>query len=410
MPDRLTTIDLGRPASEQPVPIHNRWHPEIPPVAAVDPDQAFRLECLDATGGQIVNNDSADDVREIDLSRLICMSGPVEVRGAKPGDLLRVEILGMGMMEGHEYGYTAVLGRPGTGLLPEFDKATKAIWDLDGVSARSRHITGVAFHGNVHPGVIGCAPSAERLATWNEREGALLKEMNARPPLEIEPNADGALLGGLTEDVERVGKEAAQSWAARENGGNIDVKELTPGATILLPVYVDGAMLSAGDLHFSQGDGKVTGLGGVRMAGWLDLRCSIVDGGMKRWGIEAPVVFPGPLRANYEDRLMFTGVSVDESGKQHYLDPTVAYRQACRAAISYMRRLGYSPEQAYILLSAVPVDGKMSCLLEHPNVCVTLALPTNIFDFSLMPDAFPGEVTRGVLPGLEPEDEGEEPS
>ena len=346
------------PLRNSPSRFTNRWHPEIPPVARVEADEPFRVECLDASGGQILNSDSADDVAGLDLAQLLCLHGPIAVSEAKPGDLLRVELLDIGMLDGAEFGYTAILGVPGAGLLPEFDQPRKAIWNLDGVSATSRHIEGVKFTGSVHPGVIGCAPDAHTLAAWNRRESGLLNEMNARPPLEMAPCEDGALLGMLDHDVERVASEAAQTWAARENGGNIDVKELTPGSTILLPVYVDDALLSVGDLHFSQGDGKITGLGGVRMAGWVDLRCSIVPDGMARWGIESPVIFPGTIRTRYEDQFMFTGVSVDETGRQHYLDPTVAYRQACRSAIRYLQRLGYSAEQSYMILSAVPVDGK----------------------------------------------------
>ena len=56
MPTTLIGVDLRRPPEEQYPRPHNRWHPEIPAVASVDPGAVFRLECLDLSGGQIVNS------------------------------------------------------------------------------------------------------------------------------------------------------------------------------------------------------------------------------------------------------------------------------------------------------------------------------------------------------------------
>ena len=52
--------------------------------------------------------------------------------------------------------------------------------------------------------------------------------------------------------------DGLRTMPPRENGGNMDVRDLGPGATLLLPVHVDGALLSAGDLHFAQGDGEIS--------------------------------------------------------------------------------------------------------------------------------------------------------
>jgi formamidase len=59
----------------------------------------------------------------------------------------------------------------------------------------------------------------------------------------------------------------------REHGGNCDIKDFT-AAQIYFPVYVKGAGLSMGDLHFSQGDGEITFCGAIEMAGWVDIRVS----------------------------------------------------------------------------------------------------------------------------------------
>ncbi|MBV9774414.1 MAG: acetamidase/formamidase family protein, partial [Gemmatimonadetes bacterium] len=273
MPNTLISIDLRRPPERQNPPPHNRWHPDVPPVVAVDPGAIFRVECPDPTGGQIVNSDTADDVRELDLTQFHYLSGPIAVNGARPGDLLVVDLLDIGPMAGAEWGYTAILDRgTGTGLLTdEYTEARKAIWDLNGIYATSRHVEGVRFAGLPHPGVIGCAPSADLLARWLRRERvAIPAEPNRFLRSAVLPGAAGALLGRMDPgETGRVAPGAARTWSAREHGGSIDVKELSRGSRAYLPVYLPGANLSIGDLQFSQGDGKITGFGGIKMAGWI---------------------------------------------------------------------------------------------------------------------------------------------
>lgn len=96
-----------------------------------------------------------------------------------------------------------------------------------GVYATSRHIPGVRFAGVSHPGIIGTAPSAELLAKWNEREGALIAaNANAIPPVAHGPNPKGAHIGqDLPSDVrEKIAREGARTIPAREHGGNCDVR------------------------------------------------------------------------------------------------------------------------------------------------------------------------------------------
>jgi formamidase len=66
MAKTLVKVDLKQSAYENPG-IHNRWHPDIPMYAWVKPGDDFLMETYDWTGGFIKNNDSADDVRDIDL-------------------------------------------------------------------------------------------------------------------------------------------------------------------------------------------------------------------------------------------------------------------------------------------------------------------------------------------------------
>lgn len=70
----------------------------------------------------------------------------------------------------------------------------------------------------------------------------------------------------------RIANEAARTIPGRENGGNCDIKNLSRGSKIYLPVFVEGANLSTGDMHFSQGDGEVSFCGAIEMSGFLELK------------------------------------------------------------------------------------------------------------------------------------------
>ena len=84
MPEVVFSVDQSKPMAEQAVPGHNRWHPDIPPAASVRPGDEFRVECREWTDAQIHNNDSANDVRDVDLNRAHMLSGPVAIEGAEP--------------------------------------------------------------------------------------------------------------------------------------------------------------------------------------------------------------------------------------------------------------------------------------------------------------------------------------
>lgn len=399
MPEVLFHIDQSKSFYEQEVDCHNRWHPDIPPVATVRPGAEFRLECREWFDGTIGNNDSAQDVRDVDLSIVHPLSGPVSVEGAAPGDLLVVDILDLGPtpqergpVAGQGWGYTGVFARDNGGgfLTDHFPDAYKAVWDFHGQTATSRHLPGVRFTGITHPGLIGTAPSHALLGKWNAREAELISSApEAVPPLALPPEEQNALMGGLSEaDAREAARTGARTAPPRENGGNQDIKNLTRGARIFLPVFVEGGKLSAGDLHFSQGDGEITFCGAIEMGGYLDLRVDLIKGGMETYAVhDNPVFMPGIVEPRYSEFLTFVGISVDEAGNQHYLDSQLAYKRACLNAISYLTKFGYSPEQAYLLLGAAPVEGRFSGVVDVPNACATLYLPTAIFDFDVRPSA-----------------------
>lgn len=100
-------------------------------------------------------------MRDVDLTRVHYLSGPIAVEEAEPGDLLVVDILDIGALEESPWGFTGIFAKEnGGGFLTEhYPKAAKAIWNFEGRAATSRHIPGVKFTGFIHPGLIGCAPS-----------------------------------------------------------------------------------------------------------------------------------------------------------------------------------------------------------------------------------------------------------
>lgn len=387
----LIKLDLDKKPWEQDGLIHNRWHPDLPMVAMVKPGDEFRVECMDWTGGQIGNNDSANDVRDVDLTQVHYLSGPIGVEGAEPGDLMVVEILDVGTLDEYQWGFNGLFAKENGGgfLTDHYPEARKSIWDFHGIYTTSRHIPNVKFAGIMHPGLIGCLPSRELLENWNAREAALIATDPDRvPALALPPNPQSAVMGRLTgEAATAAAAEGARTVPPRDHGGNCDIKNLTKGSKVFFPVYVKDGGLSMGDLHFSQGDGEITFCGAIEMAGYLDIKVSLIKEGVKKYGIKNPIFQPSPLSPAYRDYLIFEGISVDEQGKQHYLDVHVAYRQACLNAIEYLKKFGYSGAQALSILGTAPVEGHISGIVDIPNACATLWLPTEIFDFDLKPNA-----------------------
>src|SRR5258708_21822466 len=133
MPETLIKVDLTKSAYDNDM-IHNRWHPDVPMVAWVGPGDDFIIETYDWTGGFIKNNDSADDVRDIDLSIVHFLSGPIGVKGAEPGDLLVVDLLDVGPLKPSLLGFNGFFSKPnGGGFLPHpFPPGPESPLDMKG--------------------------------------------------------------------------------------------------------------------------------------------------------------------------------------------------------------------------------------------------------------------------------------
>ncbi|GJN87570.1 hypothetical protein Rhopal_000524-T1 [Rhodotorula paludigena] len=367
----LVSIDPLKPAQGQKG-LMNRWHPDIPAVATVKQNDVFKLGSIEWTGGQIVNSDNADDVANVDLTQIHYLTGPIAVEGAEPGDALVVDILDIQYYEEAPWGYTGIFDMENGGLFAkEFrTKAAKAIWDFEGRFASSRHIPGIRFAGITHPGIIGTLPSQELLDTWNKREKALIDaHPGASPAVALPPIEKGTYIGqDISKEVfDKIAREGARTIPGREHGGNCDIKNLSIGSRVWLPVYVAGAGLAVGDLHFSQGDGEQSFCGAIEMSGVVTLKCSVVKQGVEKFALKQPIFLPSPIDPMYSQQLTFEGIGV---GKW----------------ITHLKKLGYTIEQAHLLLSAAPVESHVGAVVDVPNACCTLSLPQQIFDRDILPN------------------------
>ncbi len=102
------------------------------------------------------------------------------------------------------------------------------------------------------------------------------------------------------------------------------------------------------------------------MAGIISLKFSVMKKGMADLGMKSPIFQQGPVEPQFGPGryLTFEGFSVDENGRQHYMDATVAYRQTTLRVIEYLRRFGYDDYQVYLLLSCAPVQGHIAGIVD----------------------------------------------
>jgi formamidase len=117
-----------------------------------------------------------------------------------------------------------------------------------------------------------------------------------------------------------------------------------------------------------------------------------------RRGPERRTRAAGPLEPRYSEYLVFEGISVDEQGRQHYLDATLAYKRAVLNCIKYLANFGYTEEQVYLLLSCCPCEGRISGIVDVPNAVATLAVPLAIFDRDVRPK--PGAELEALCQGV----------
>ena len=149
------SVDIQRRLADEPGTGHNRWHPDIEPIVSVAQGEEITLETRDGGDGQLTRQSTHADVLRLDFGLSHPLTGPVFVEGARPGDLLQVDILDY---EWGSFGTTPVV--PGFGFLAEiFREPFLAKWEIAGDVATSTELPGVRIPAEVFAGVFGVAPS-----------------------------------------------------------------------------------------------------------------------------------------------------------------------------------------------------------------------------------------------------------
>ena len=295
------------------------WDNSLAPALEVESGESVFLHVRDASDEQIKADSDVSAVGRLDFSHVNPVSGPVYVKGAKPGDVLEVELL---EFVPQPWGWTAII--PGFGLLAdEYPDPWLRISRVDAESGRIRFSDRVTLPYRPFPGTIGVAPS--------------------------EPGAHPVL-------------------PPSRFGGNLDTKHLNIGTRLYLPVGVEGALFSLGDTHGAQGDGEVCGTA-IETAMDVVVRLSV----RRDFSVDAPQYHleAGALAAHEQSSYhVCTGVAPD------LMEAT---REAVRAAIRFLgERYGLDREEAYAVAS-VAVDLRIHEVVDAPNWVVGAFIPEAIF-------------------------------
>ena len=352
--------------ADAPAGGHNRWHPDLPPALAVDAGDEIAVDCRDGLDGQITPATSDADLSALDLRRGHPLTGPIAVRGAVPGDVLKVEILAI---DTDGFGSTAVF--PGFGLLGDlFLEPYLATWGLHGGFATSGRLDGVRIPADPFVGVIGVAPSHERLERFRAREAAIAEAGGIALPPEA---------GAAVPAREPYASTALRTIPPRETGGNLDVPQARAGATVFLPVDVPGALLSLGDVHFAQGDGEVCGTA-IETHARVTIRVDVLPAARLGFRPQTPAFESvEPDWKGGRRHFVTTGLPIRPDGSNADMDTTLAARNAVLAMIEWLAaERGLSREAAYVLCS-VAVDLRVSEIVDVPNPVVSALCPLDIF-------------------------------
>lgn len=336
---------------------HNRWHPDLEPVATIAAGDQVTLETRDGIDDQLGRGSTHADVLAVDLGLGHPLTGPVAVEGAEPGDLLEVDFVAY---ETADFGVTPIF--PGFGFLDDvFTEPYLVAWEIRDGMARSGELPGVAVPGDVFAGVVGVAPSHELMERMRAREEAIAAGggpvAEPSPETAIPPEAAGGI----------------RTIPPRETGGNIDVRQLVAGSRLILPVEVPGALFSVGDLHFAQGDGEVCGTA-IEVAGAVTVRLGVRK--EPPWSPRYPA-YETPARPGRRS-FATTGIPVEDA-----MDLTAAARAALLEMIDYLEATyGFGREAAYALCS-VAVDLRLSEVVDVPYPLVSALLPLDVFEPAL---------------------------
>lgn len=295
------------------------------PLLTIKSGETIDMELPDFSGGLITRDSKAADLKVYNFAEGYCLAGPIRVDGAEKNDVLEIEFL---EFEHHGWGYTAIF--------PEVEEHNLAYYPEE------RFEPYIAF--------------------WDIRDGfATWKKFNIRVPI-------NPFLGQVSTAPLMSG--AFNPLPPRECGGNLDVKHLTAGTKLYLPVNVEGAHLFIGDPHAAMGDGEV-----LSTAIEAPLRVKVrVTARKDLHDLEPPILVakkPTIHDVHNAGYIGFMGVAktLDE-----------ATDIVCHKAMSYFcRKLAMTPADTTILLG-VAMDLTINEIPDLPNKVVTGIVPLSIFE------------------------------
>ena len=366
---KIIEIDRSKRLKEEPGKGHNRWHPDIPPVLEVDPGDEVVLEARDALDGQVKPGMTVADMDHLPRKVGHPLTGPVYIKGARPGDLLEIEYMDI---TPQPHGWTC--NRTGIGFLRDlFPEPSLVHWEIKDGWATSDQLPGVHIPNGSFMGTAGIAPSHTQMEQWTHREAELM----ARGGIVFPPDSEDAV-----PSAEPIASEGLRTIPPRENCGNVDAKQLTRGSRLMIPVNVDGALYSVGDGHFAQGDSECC-IAAIEMGATAVVRFRVHEGEAARHNIRwprfaHPGYFASPEWAVPRNFIATMGMPIREDGTNEGEDLTLAARNALINMIELLQERGWSRQQAYIICS-VAVDLKISNAVDLPNVTVSAFLPEDIF-------------------------------
>ena len=292
---------------------HCMWSKNHKPVLEIDPGDRVTFQIREVTSSQLTRKSTTSDISKLDASKFYPLAGPVRVVGARKGDALVIDIL---KVDTADWGWSAVT--PGQGALEEFNEPYLWTWKLSKKSWVNFK-NGLRVRYRPFCGVMGVAPDSD-------------VPTEAMPP-------------GF-------------------HGGNMDVRHLTAGSRLLLPVQVDGGLFSVGDVHAAQGDGEVC-VTAIECPGAVTVRIGLIKGA----NLEAPHYFTAP-EGTVGRSYVTTGIAPD------LMD---ACKQAIRRMIGELTtNAGLSREEAYIFCS-VAADLRVHEIVDRPNWVVGLMIPQDCF-------------------------------
>ena len=398
---------------------HNRWNPLIPPVATANPGDTVVFETRDAFDNPFNRTSTPSTVAAANLNLIHPLTGPLYVAGAKRGDVLAVTMVDVHSGPDH-FGYTVAV--PGFGFLRDvFPDPGIVHWELhegqgrhDGRNADDDHagpergetrfatspdLPGVRVPLHGFAGTIGVELGPAEIETAFQRE----EQLRLVGGFVLPPQPLDAVPVDLCGPGGSVATRCLRTIPPRENGGNTDVKQMVRGTTLLFPCFVDGCLLSVGDVHWAQGDGEVAGTA-IEMNAIVTVKVDVRKGAVALMGNwpQFESNRGGVLRELQPNHFIATeGVPVKPAdvvmAPESWLDGTRLgpltnqsedVTLAARDALLKMIDLLTGPqspssapltrEQAYILCS-VACDLHISNLVDVPNYVVSNFLDLDVF-------------------------------